>query len=169
MIMLFMIQRKVIEMTIYESLYRASEDVFVRDPREDADEVTTLVFRGDSTDDWAMVEDPRFVLFYRVWCERRNEDLALRTANRYARLTGAKELTIHNLTGYVQSDWWGVVSDDSPEGVHTLEQYLRGDVWYVERYHVETCDLGHDHDVVDDSVGEVFADSPEAAIEQAGE
>lgn len=47
----------------------------------------------------------------------------------------------------------------------TYEQWLRGNVWHVEKKEKHECNLGHEHEEVIDQIGGVYADSAEEAVE----
>jgi len=152
------------------NIFRATQDPFIDDPREDFDAVVTLVSTGDmrfrvpTSDD---VEDGPTRAYLSARNNGHGEDTALKAANHYSRVYGAGyEVTMTYVYGYSQGDWWYILSTgpEAQQATDMFVAYLRGDVYNVTEYEVTTCDLGHEHEEEVDSLFGIYAGSEAEAI-----
>lgn len=144
------------------------DDAWQDDPREWSDEPRmTAIFRTShrgSVDTFSDVM-PELSVFAHVYESTGDDDLALRAANHYAGVYGTgRVVETMSLTGYSQSDWWDVVTVNTGDA-NAFGQWLRGDVWTVLAYEETECDHGDIHRDVVESLGGVYADDADAAIE----
>ena len=153
------------------NIFRATQDPFVDEPREDFDAVVTVVQAGDmyfrvpTSDD---VEDGPTRAYLNARNKGHGRETALKVANRYSRVFGAGyEVAITYATGYSQGDWWDILATgpEAEAATDLFTYYLRGDVYDVTEYEVKTCDLGHDHEEEVDGLFGIYADSEAEAIE----
>ena len=123
-------------------------------------------------------------VFYRVYGEYRDAELALAVTRRYARvIPGWSEERAHEcivtstIRGYSQSAWWDILVIDyanqgHAEGVAAdWGTWARGDVWTVIQEHATVCDKGETHwEAIDidgsDShvISGIYADDAESAV-----
>jgi len=152
------------------NIFRATQDPFIDDPREDFDAVVTIVragsmdFRVLPFDD---VEDGPTRAYRNARNRGHGEDTALKVANRHSRVFGdGTPVTITYAPGYSQGDWWDILATgaEAEAAVDLFTYYLRGDVYAVTEYEVKTCDLGHEHEEEVDSVFGIYAGSEAEAI-----
>lgn len=162
--------------TSTETVYRAFWDQCATDPRKDnADDPTEpvlYIYAGAHTD---RVDDHPVSEAFETLRQRHTSAFAAKVAQRYARVVlnePRATVTLHSLHGYSQSDWWDVMvyvpdAKEAPNPdayAHTLQAYLRGDIYVVAEYTKETCNLGHVHTTEIAALGGIFADSEDAAI-----
>jgi hypothetical protein len=145
------------------------DDAWQDDPREwNTEPKLTAIFRTtDRSGSRANFTNvvPELVAFHHAYEATGDDDLALRAANHYSNVYGTgRVVATKSLTGYSQSDWWDVVTVDEGDA-KTFGQWLRGDVWSVFAYEETECDHGDIHRDVVESLGGVYADDADAAIE----
>ena len=154
------------------NIFRATQDPFIDDPREDFDAAVTVVSAGYPTvycvplTSYDVEDGPT-----RAYLNARNNghgsETALKAANRYSRVFGdGTPVTLTHATGYTQSDWWDILATgpEAEAAVDMFAMFLRGDVYDVTEYEVKTCDLGHEHEEQVDSLFGIYADSENDAI-----
>jgi len=149
------------------NIFRATQDPFIDDPREDFDATVTITstgIRGHQTNS----DNGSTRAYAHARDMGHGEDTALKVANRYSRVFGdGTPVTLTYATGYSQGDWWYILAT-GPEAEAALDMFamfLRGDVYAVTEYEVKTCDLGHEHEEQVDSLFGIYADSEAEAIE----
>jgi len=151
------------------NIFRATQDPFIDDPREDFDAVVTIVRDGYhnpplTSDD---VEDGPTRAYLNARNNGHGEDTALKAANRYSRVYGdGTPVIMTHATGYAQGNWWDILATgpEAEAAVDMFAMFLRGDVYDVTEYEVRTCDLGHYHEEEVDSLFGIYADSETYAI-----
>jgi len=152
------------------NIFRATQDPFIDDPREDFDAVVTLVsagdmhFRGPTSDD---VEDGPIRAYLNARNNGHGRETALKVANRYSRVYGdGTPVTLTHATGYSQGDWWDILATgpEAEAAVDLLTYYLKGDVYAVTEYEVTTCEFGYRHEEEVDSLFGIYADSEDEAV-----
>lgn len=163
-----------------ETIYRASHDPFVLDPRDPDDgmDLPPMYSYGGQGGPELAPDDALLQAFDRVlkWATglRRDPDrFAQKVVARWAGVFHpnlSRRVYLFQLHGYVQSDWWALaVSAESLEEAvaarGTLEMWYRGDTYHVEQVSVTECPgCGARQETVDEAVGGIYAHDEEEAI-----
>jgi len=113
------------------NIFRATQDPFIDDPREDFDAVVTVVKAGYPTIycDPLESDDGATRAYAHAIDLGRSEDTALAIANRYSRVYGdGTPVTMTHATGYAQGDWWNILAmgPEAEAAVDLFTYYLRG-------------------------------------------
>lgn len=150
-------------------------DAWGDDPRDWHDDVLIRVYaahRGSVLVSGEPVTGPDAVFARLMNATGGDEDAAVRGAARAARLMDDERpvIEVRTVHGHSQSDWWEIVAYGPTQAsvdnaVAVFSAWLCGDVWQVSAYREHECSHGDTHRELVASIGGVYADDAEAAIE----
>ena len=163
--------------------YAVWKDNDAEDPREWDDETETHIYNTanrydtDTPSNWWDAKAPTMRAFLRRYEDTGDDTDALTFATRYAKIfeTG-EEIDVASVSGHSQSNWWEIVTVATggryaSNALDVMGEWLRGDVYAVQREHATECEHGevhwgfhNDQGLESIPVGGIYASSPEDAV-----
>ena len=156
--------------------YEATPDVSAECPLEwvAGEKVELRVFNAavlSREEDIDQAEHPALRTFARVWEILHDEERALRAARLWVTIFGSGEhVDVSHVNGYSQSDWRHIVciGEDKAQVDSLMSAWgawANGDVWVVTEKRHERCDMMHWHEVDSTSIGGIYAEDGDDAID----